>query len=108
MVYTKKYLQTHLDHLNGRLENAGLDLRLIYGHRAGYSAVDYRYSERGFNTLVCNEPPSVLADKATIFVLDKIVEAQATQIAQLKADLAEAKEDADLYRERCNCYAADY
>jgi hypothetical protein len=73
-MYTKKDLIAHIANLNEKLENAGLTLTLMYGHRNGYACVDYRYTQAGFNTIAADKPLQILADKATIFAYQHIME----------------------------------
>ena len=90
--FTKNNLKQHLAELNANMAESGVTgVTLIYGHRAGYHAVDFRRSQDGMNTIAYNLPIVQLMDKATIF-------AEREKLAALRKQLAAALADCEYLR----------
>ena len=76
MKYTHKSLCTDLLALNAKLEKAGHDLRLIPGHRYGYSAIDLATKEDAerhcCQRMLCGGTPRECLAAAQAYVLQHI------------------------------------
>ena len=76
MKYTHTSLCADLLALNAKLEKAGHDLRLVDGHRYGYSAVDLATEDQVkrhcIHRVLCHGTPRECLAEATAYVLTQI------------------------------------
>ena len=76
MKYTHKSLCADLLALNAKLEKAGHELRLVGGHRYGYSAVDLATEKQAkrhcIHRVLCHGTPRECLAEAQTYVLQQI------------------------------------
>ena len=76
MQYTHKSLCADLLALNAKLEKAGHALRLVDGHRYGYSAVDLATEDQAkshcTHRMLCHGTPRECLAEAQAYVLEQI------------------------------------